>query len=526
LIVAAASRIRSAVTWLAIAWSMGCAPSATMAPTTGSDAIEQPMREFRAVWVATVDNIDWPSEPGLPTQQQKSEALAILDNAVALGLNAIVLQVRPHCDALYPSTLEPWSSYLTGVQGTPPSPYYDPLQLWTNEAHARGLELHAWFNPFRADHPANPSEMAPDAIALRSPELAVTLGDKGYRWLDPSRQEVHDHSLAVIRDVVERYDIDGIHLDDYFYPYPSYNDGQDFPDDMTWARYVDGGGDLNRSDWRRHHVDRFVERLYRVVKSTKPSVKVGISPFGIWRPGVPEHTDAGFDQHEMIFADARRWLHEGWVDYYAPQLYWPISQIPQSFPVLLSWWTRQNPHGRHLWPGLYTGRVRPGGWPADEVVNQVMIARGLLPDSPGHIHFSARALNGDRVGTHDDTLTTALAKGPYATPALVPASTWLDADPPPAPKLNLSVRGEAAFLSWHRSGGERPFLWVVYAQREQRGWEHHILPAGRTGLRLALALGGSDAESDQAPKGRLLQVAVSAVDRLGNLSSPQPEQLP
>ncbi len=501
---------------LAVTLVMGCAGQPTL--TTTPPPIPEPMREFRAVWVATVDNIDWPSEPGVPTAQQKSEALAILDKAVEIGLNAIILQVRPHCDALYASQWEPWSSYLTGVQGQAPDPYYDPLSFWVAEAHLRGLELHAWFNPFRADHPANPSKLATTAIARRSPELAVTLGTKGYRWLDPSLQEVHDHSLRVILDVVERYDVDGIHLDDYFYPYPAYNDHADFPDQMSWARYLDGGGQLSRADWRRHHVDRFVERLYRGAKKTKASVKVGISPFGIWRPGVPEHTDAGFDQHEMIYADARRWLHEGWVDYYAPQLYWPISQIPQSFPVLLSWWTRQNPHGRHLWPGLYTGRVRPGGWSVGEVVNQVMVVRGLLPKNPGHIHFSARALDGQRTGAHDDSLTTALAMGPYSAPALIPPTDWLDAEPPPAPEISLSLRSEAALVSWRRSGGERPFLYVVYAQRQHRGWEHHILPAARTGFRLPLLPEGAEDEQD----GRLLQVAVSTVDRLGNMSSPQP----
>ena len=509
------------------AWLCRCAPAEILSPAQARGetvTIPLPMREFRAVWVATVDNIDWPSEPGLPTHVQKAEAVAILHGAAQLGLNAIVLQVRPHCDALYASQLEPWSSYLSGVQGQAPDPYYDPLQFWISEAHQRGLELHAWFNPFRADHPANPSPLAANAIARRSPGLAVTLGDKGYRWLDPSQQAVQDHSLAVILDVVERYDVDGIHLDDYFYPYPSYNDHNDFPDDLSWAKYQDRGGELTRSDWRRDHVDRFVERLYANVKAADSSVKVGISPFGIWRPGIPEHTDAGFDQHEMIYADARRWLHEGWVDYYAPQLYWPISQIPQSFPVLLSWWTRQNPHGRHLWPGLYTSRVGPNGWAADEVVHQVMIIRGLQPEAPGHIHFSARALDGERVGSDDDSLTTALARGPYAKPALVPASPWLDADPPPSPKLDVSVRGDAVLMSWRRSGGERPFLYVVYAKRRVRGWEHHILPAGRTGFRLPLAL--TKAETGDEENGLLLSVAVSAVDRLGNLSAPQPRAIP
>ncbi|MBT6148730.1 MAG: family 10 glycosylhydrolase, partial [Gemmatimonadetes bacterium] len=389
------------------------------------------MREFRAVWVATVDNIDWPSEPGLPTQQQKSEALAILDNAVALGLNAIVLQVRPHCDALYPSTLEPWSSYLTGVQGTPPSPYYDPLQLWTNEAHARGLELHAWFNPFRADHPANPSEMAPDAIALRSPELAVTLGDKGYRWLDPSRQEVHDHSLAVIRDVVERYDIDGIHLDDYFYPYPSYNDGQDFPDDMTWARYVDGGGDLNRSDWRRHHVDRFVERLYRVVKSTKPSVKVGISPFGIWRPGYPKQIK-GMDAFKTLYADALLWWQLGWVDYLAPQLYWSIADQGQSFPVLLKWWAAQNKQKRHLWPGISIAGTRSDRHPF-EILKQINATR-LQAGVDGQIHYGMNCIL-----TNRQNIAYYLQKNAYKSFVLPPASPWLTTKRVTKPRLLFGI---------------------------------------------------------------------------------------
>ena len=489
----------------------GCAPGPSPDSGDARSGVPPPAREFRAVWVATVDNIDWPSRPGLSSGRQRLEARAILDRSRRLGLNAVVLQVRPHCDALYASPLEPWSYYLSGRPGEPPDPPYDPLEFWVEEAHARGLELHAWLNPYRADHPGNRGGLAPQSIASRRPNLVRTLGDSGFRWLDPGSEEVRDHTLSVFLDVAARYDVDGVHLDDYFYPYPSYSDGADFPDEPTWQAYREGGGRLERADWRRENVDRFVESLFTRLRDLPRTVKLGISPFGIWRPGHPPSTQAGIDQYGTLYADPRRWLHEGWLDYCAPQLYWPISRVAQSFPVLLSWWARNNPRDRHVWPGLYTSSVGSRGWPAREIVDQIMVTRGLLEPGPGHIHFSARAvLDSGRVGAGGDRLNAALAKGPYRVPALVPTTPWLDDQPPEEPVVAARLEAGELLLDWARPEGEPPFLYVVYTKGRETGWRHRIVPAARTELRVPLR--------GAAEEGEVESVAVTSVDRMGNES--------
>lgn len=394
---------------------LGSTPVALAADTT------KPVpREFRGVWVATVANIDWPSRPGLPTQTQQKELLAILDKCVELKLNAVIFQVRPMADALYASKLEPWSEFLTGVSGQAPSPFWDPLEFAVREAHKRKLELHAWFNPYRARTPAAKSPASRDHIINARPDLAKPYG-KHY-WMNPTHPDVQTRSLAVILDVVKRYDVDGVHLDDYFYPYPEKDDAGKlipFPDDDTWAVYTRSGGKLNRADWRRDAVNRFVERLYRETKAVKPWVKVGISPFGIARPGMPKGI-TGFDQYATLYADAKLWLNEGWVDYFTPQLYWPIAQEKQSFPKLLHWWIGENQKHRHLWPGLYTSRVtgKPKGWPSREVVDQIELVR-QAQGSTGVIHFSMKALMQNTGGIAD------AVKALYREPALVPETPWL-----------------------------------------------------------------------------------------------------
>ncbi|MFO0943771.1 MAG: family 10 glycosylhydrolase [Pirellulales bacterium] len=289
-------------------------------------------REYRGVWVATVANIDWPSKPGQSSEKQQAEAIAILDAVAAANMNVVVLQVRTSCDALYASELEPWSYFLTGKQGQAPEPFYDPLAFWVEQAHQRGLELHAWFNPFRAK---NSGQSYPDCqqhISQTKPLLVKKYGnDKtNYLWLDPGESEAREHSLAVFLDVLRRYDIDGIHIDDYFYPYPV--DDIPFPDDPAWNAYQESDGKLARDDWRRDSMNQFIRQLYQQIKRIKPHVKFGISPFGIWKPGYPSSV-AGFSQHDKLYADARLWLNEGWCDYYSPQLYWAISARQQSYPA-------------------------------------------------------------------------------------------------------------------------------------------------------------------------------------------------
>ena len=345
--------------------------------------------ELRGVWIATVDNIDWPSRRDLTVEQQKRELIAIFDRAASLGLNAVFLQVRPMADAIYPAPGSPWSEYLTGAMGRPPEPAYDPLAFAIEEAHARGLALHAWFNPFRARHPSSASPLAAPHLAVRRPELVRTYGK--HLWLDPGDPEARAEVLAAVLDVVRRYDVDGVHMDDYFYPYPE--DDQPFPDDATWGRYR---GRLGRDDWRRKNIDDFVRTLYTSVKAIRPDVQVGISPFGIWRPGHPPQI-RGFDAYARLYADARLWLHRGWLDYLAPQLYWPIDRREQSFPVLLRWWMSQNPRGRGIVAGMSVSRVTRT-FTAEEIARQIELTRRARAN--GFILFSARALMEDRGGVN------------------------------------------------------------------------------------------------------------------------------
>ena len=481
---------------IAAAWVLG--QLAQLAAAQGIAPPPPAPREFRAAWVATVDNIDWPSRKGLPVQQQKKELEQILDRARHLRLNALVLQVRPACDAFYPSPHEPWSEWLTGVQGRAPSPKWDPLAFAIAGAHARGLELHAWFNPFRARHAASKSKSARNHVS-RTQDLCVRYGDQ--LWMDPGVSRARRHTLRVILDVVTRYDVDGIHIDDYFYPYPV--GGKAFPDEASYRRYRSAGGRLDRDDWRRSNVDSLIEKLYQGIKKSKPWVKFGISPFGIYRPGVPRGIKAGLDQYGQLYADVKKWWREGWCDYLSPQLYWPIDQRAQSYPVLLSWWADQNKKKRHLWVGNYASRVladKP--WPTREIIDQVGVTRRHR-GATGNIHFSFKALLGAR-----SSLGRELERGPYATPALVPASPWLDDEPPAVPELSLRPDGRGGLeLRWPRAVDVQ---WrSVYLLTGTRWRLVEVLPASKAGMRLT---------RDNLRGLRVGAVAVAAVDRCGNES--------
>lgn len=467
----------------------------------------QVARELRAMWVATVANIDWPSKPGLTAWQQQAELIAILDKAVSLNMNAIVLQVRPAADALYPSKLEPWSEYLTGQMGRPPEPYYDPLEFAVTEAHKRGLELHAWFNPYRAHAPSGKSVISANHISNERPDLVRTYGS--YLWMDPGDSAVRRVTNDVVLDIVKRYDIDGVHIDDYFYPYKE-NDPQgkvlDFPDDATWNRYVASGGQMSRDDWRRHNVDILIHDIYTEIKATKPWVKFGISPFGIWRPGNPEQVK-GFDAYAELYADSRKWLTEGWVDYFTPQLYWAVTSPAQSYPVLLRWWISQNTKARNIWPGNFTSKVGEASarsWKAQEILDQISATR-MEEGAGGNVHFSAKVFMLDR-----DSLNEKLLAGPYAGPALVPPSPWLDSIPPAPPRAVLhrdSATGEIA-VDLTPEGSEKVWRWVV-RYRTGSEWTTLLLP----GAQLTHMFSGG--RNSPGPD----DVAVSAVDRLGNESA-------
>lgn len=474
-------------------------PVATEPITTTT--IPKPMREFRAAWVATVANINWPSKPGLPVEEQKTEALKLLNFLQENNFNAVILQVRPQTDALYKSDLEPWSYFLTGKQGQAPDPFYDPLEFWIEQAHDRGIELHVWLNPYRAHH-KDGKEITEHSIIKKRPELALFLKE-GYWWLDPAQQGTQDHSTAVVMDLVKRYDIDGVHFDDYFYPYPSYNGNADFPDTVSWKVYQQSGGKLSRGDWRRNAVNVFIERLYKNIKAEKPHVKFGLSPFGIWRPGYPESV-TGFDQYEQLYADAKLWLNKGWIDYFTPQLYWPINRSGQSFPILLGWWAGENTMKRHLWPGISVGSDTSAK-NVNEITSQIMISRGMLPESKGIVHWSISSL------TKNPNMTKGIKDGPYRQQALIPASLWLDDKAPAVPVVIINSNGNELTLQWKHPDEKDVFHWVVYYTYGNT-WSYIILNNKEKSFTIKPPPGQNN------PQIIITKIAVSAVDRNGNES--------
>lgn len=452
-------------------------------------------REFRAAWVATVANINWPTKGNYNTESQKREAIQILDLLKETNFNAVIFQVRPSGDALYKSDLEPWSYYLTGEIGKAPSPYYDPLEFWISEAHKRGLELHIWLNPYRAHH-SNGGAVTRESIVHKMPEQIHKLRN-GMYWMDPSDPKVQNHTSNVIKDLVKRYDIDAIHIDDYFYPYKEYHGGKDFPDERTWATYQKSGGTLSRADWRRDNVNKFIKRIHTEIKAEKPFVKFGISPFGIWKPGYPSEIK-GMSQYDELFADAKLWLNEGWCDYFAPQLYWKDGG-PQSFTALLDWWEKENPKKRHLWAGLNTVGLKGVADRPSEIVKQIGITRNLLGNRAGEIHYSVDGFS------KDYQMLTAL-KNAYREKTLTPLSPWIKAEALAQPQLNLKNTGNATLAQWGNNK-DNVFQWVLYT-RYGDTWEYEIL--NKNEIQKSII--------NQKMGKKLNAVAVKAIDRLGNES--------
>jgi uncharacterized lipoprotein YddW (UPF0748 family) len=491
-------------------------PTATP-PLDEGDLPPPAPREFRAAWVSTVANIDWPSRQNLSADKQQLEAIAILDRAKALNLNAIVLQVRPAADAIYASKIEPWSEYLTGAQGQAPQPWYDPLKFWVTQAHARGLELHAWFNPYRARHNGAKSPAAPNHITRTNPSAVKTYGK--YQWMDPGEEAAVKQTLDVVLDVVRRYDIDGVHIDDYFYPYPieattatgaegAALEGRaakaelDFPDGPAWQRYVSGGGKLDRASWRRQNVNKLIEALYEEIHREKSWVRFGISPFGLGRPDRRPPGINGFSQYDKLYADAETWLQNGWLDYFTPQLYWAIRQPGQAYDVLLDYWIAQNSRGRHVWPGLFTSRIGAPSkdYPPQEIVEQIGVTRSR-PAAGGHVHFSMAALMENRKGICDQLRSTC-----YSSPALVPGTPWLGKDTPGTPSVAAVRKGNAVMLKLAAGKSNATYaIWSRYGKQ----WRFAVAPASRIDWTVP----------DDAKLGQPDAVFVSAVDRLGNESA-------
>ncbi|MTJ08949.1 family 10 glycosylhydrolase [Anabaena sp. UHCC 0204] len=456
-------------------------------PTVANTVKVSHRREFRGAWVVSVWNNDWPSKPGLTVEQQKAELVAIIKQLQSLNFNALVLQVRPEGDALYASELEPWSAWITGTQGKAPEPFYDPLEFAIAQCHQRNIELHAWFNPYRARANSRVSPVRPH-IALTNPELVYQWGTQ--QWMDPGAKIVQDRAYNVIIDVVRRYNLDAIHLDDYFYPYPI--SGQSFPDQKTYAAYTASGGKLSLEDWRRENVNQMVLRLSQGIKATKPHVKFGISPFGIYRPGEPAGI-VGLDAYNVLYADAKKWLQQGWIDYIAPQLYWRTDQTKQSYEVLLKWWTQVNTKQRHVYTGNNLGQLDGKNWKNSEIAKQIQISRNLASNlSLGNIFFSMSSIKENRQSINDQLKTD------YSTPAIVPTMSWQSPTTPPPPKNLKFIDGK---LNWQPGNDQPVRSWTLYLQSNNNWIIQRILSAGTTFATVPPGI-----------------YAVCAVDRLGNES--------
>ncbi len=453
-----------------------CVPLLAVAWQPVREQVPEPAREFRAAWVATVFNLDWPSRAGLPAAQQKAELLAILNKAAQLRLNAIILQVRPTADAVYASRLEPWSGWFSG-SGV--NPGYDPLSFAIAEGHRRGIEIHAWFNPFRTT--VSGKSVGRGHISLKRPELIKRAGST--TMLNPSSAEAREHVLRVIMDVVQRYDIDGVHLDDYFYPYPPNHN------------IADG----RRPAQRREAVDSFVQQLYTRVKAAKPWVRVGISPFGIWQPGYPASVKAGVNAYEQLACDARKWLAKGWVDYLAPQLYWRCKG-EQSFPELMQWWSAINPQ-RPVWPGIASVRINSRedpGRPASEIGRQIDYSRTLARQSAGQLYWSWSSLGNNRGGVQRELAAR------YTGCAVPPAMPWCGRTHPGRPTLRVQENERVCTLSWQPADTSAR-KWIVQAQVNNRWRTLCILP----GSQLKVSLPGSYV-------GNADRLAVRAISACGN----------
>ncbi|MFN4975808.1 MAG: glycoside hydrolase family 10 protein [Bacteroidota bacterium] len=386
-----------------------------------------PNYEFRGVWVATVENIDWPKSKQLSPEEQRASFIRLLDMHQKNGMNAIVMQVRPSGDAFYPSTLEPWSEYLTGKQGLAPDPYYDPLEFMIKETHQRGMEFHAWLNPYRAVFNITRSSIAPNHPTLQHPDWFLVYGDKKY--FNPGLPEVRKFTVAVVKDLVKRYDIDAVHMDDYFYPYRIPN--KEFPDEKTFQLLGKG---MNKDDWRRSNCDSIILNLHHAIREVKPAVKFGISPFGVWRnlsqDPMGSNTKAGQTNYDDLYADILLWLQKGWIDYVVPQLYWERGHALADYSVLLKWWN-DNSYGRQLYigQGFYRAGSNAGWKNPNELPAQIKELRSYR-STQGSVYFSSKSFDNNPNGWCDS-----LRNNYYKYPALVPAMPWIDDSSPDAPRV-------------------------------------------------------------------------------------------
>jgi len=479
-----------------------------------------PKREFRGVWIATVLNLDWPSSRGLSAGAQRQELIRIFDELQSAGVNAVLFQIRSECDAMYASTLEPWSYWLTGQQGVPPSPFYDPLEFAIAEAHQRGIELHAWFNPYRSVREVGNYSIHPNHVSVKHPDWILTFTRVNFKLLDPGLPQVRQHVTNIVIDVVRRYDVDGVHFDDYFYPYP--DNAKGFPgitteDNATFAQHHRGF--TNRFDWRRDNVNLLVKMVHDSIQVFKPYVKFGISPFG-----VRKNSDAGtsgLDAYSTIYCDAVAWLNARTVDYLTPQIYWAFARTAVPYGTLVPWWASVM-NGLHLYVGHGAHNMENStqfpfpvkSWPASELVNQIQFNR-KQKNVEGSVFFRAQYITSNLKGFADS-----LKNNLYRYPGLSPIMAWKDSVPPNIPQ-NLRydrIAGTGtAELRWETPSpagdGNTASRYVVYRFNKAT-----VTPADRDDPSKIVAIVGSRSIRPKTPPANNAYYAVTALDRISNES--------
>ena len=443
-----------------------------------------PKYEFRAVWIATVMNIDWPANKTSGTNEQKQEFIDILNQQQKLGMNAVIVQIRPSADAFYASSYEPWSEFLTGKQGVAPSPYYDPLAFMVQETHKRGMEFHAWINPYRAVFNVS-SPVSSNHITKQHPDWFLKYGDKKY--FNPGIPAVMQYLADVVKDIITRYDIDGIHMDDYFYPYRIA--GKEFPDRQTYWKY---GGTMSRDKWRRSNCDSVVKMIHDVILEYNPLIKFGISPFGVWRNSSVDpkgsETQAGQTCYDDLYADILLWLKKGWVDYIAPQLYWEIGNRLCDYQTLLDWWS-SNSYGKQVYigHGVYRALERPtAAWRnPNELPNEIRLLRAD-DNVQGSVYYSSSSVLSNINGWADS-----LRDNYYRMPALIPPMNWIDTTAPKQPHISkIDIEPDKALQVFTISGNginkketESIKTFALYVSSSLAGLTDHpaaIIPADKS----------------------------------------------
>ncbi|NQU88670.1 MAG: family 10 glycosylhydrolase [Mariniphaga sp.] len=468
-----------------------------------------PKYEFRGVWIATVENIDWPSKPGLPVTEQREEIIDILDMHQKNGMNAIILQIRPASDAFYQSDLEPWSKYLTGYPGRSPNPFYDPLEFWIDECHKHGMEFHAWLNPYRvAQNYEDP--LAGNHIAFEHPNWILKYGERLY--FDPGLPETRNFVTKVVTDIVSRYDVDAIHFDDYFYPYPLQ---EEFPDTASFKKYNRAWPDKYKADWRRENIDILIRQLSTSIKKTKPWVKFGISPFGVWRnkSDDPKGSDtrAGATNFDHLYANVIKWQEKGWIDYLLPQLYWQIGHSSVDFELLANWW-KNHSYDREMYIGHGVYKIDPESnikeWTMpDELPKQIETLRAI-PEIGGSAFYSSKHFNRDLLGLQDS-----LQNRINNTPAIIPPMPWINNIIPSSPE---KFRKSGKKIKWKvietNEGKNKPVKFVIYMNEDGKDSNPQQL--------FSICLDEKFKFKRINKKRKKYEVRITALDRLNNESKP------